>query len=555
MEFTFFKRIRLLAQANPTAWRLLGFWLSLIWISFVLSVTISRLVVSLPLSSIFYTAILLSALGCLGYLFIFSQASTYIYYRMFVPFYGLTKSAKPNALFRILLFFSRCDDRWLDLIWQSQLWNRQNYLDKEGIHKGDIFKPDKSKSALPVVIRREHIRSRLWTPDCAFTITLLFNQINLQRHDDESTLNIDLRNQSCAIYSPRGKQFILSKFLPADPSKYLSLSKDIHDFLVGRSQVSEMSFQINALRWASGGFLPIAKWHGRQWVCLFYRDIYPVGWNIANGASETKEEYIYLNRTIYREMIEELAVIRGSPCRYAELEHRFLMPPGLELIENITSPPELVKEHNRLRKEHDKVLLELKRGADLNAISTRHSVRVSFHDDWKDATPVITKNILIAINPLELGIEVVKVGKFDLHNDEVLLDGEVYTSSKAEYLVRRPVVMISTDFLKRCYRDRGNSLGQKPTGDHDDRKTLERVPKGEYHLFTEELTLRRARLKDLEKAGLSNSSEASRLKDWARNVEVLFKDAANGGELKGDLSTLLPVTWKTIEMAIELNIL
>ena len=322
--------------------------------------------------------------------------------------------------------------------------------------------------------------------------------------------------------------------------------------MLGRGEETEMLIQINALRWASGGFLPVARWRGRQWVCLFFRDIYPVGWNIANGASETKDEYKHLNRLIYRETLEELVITSGPPRRHAQLEHRILNVPGLELRETRLSPPELIKQHDRLREEHDGIVLQLRRGPDIQGKPTRQEVRVVFHEDWEDAEPEITRNVLIAVNPLELGVEVVRVGEFELADSEFLLDGEVYSSAKGQYLVRRPIAMISVDFLKQCYRNGTLSLGQRPTKKAtDDRKMLGRVPSEEYNLFLNDIELGEARLQYLEENGFSENDEAKRLRDWNEGAKASFESAACGQGLRDDLAVLLPATWKTIELAIE----
>ena len=41
------------------------------------------------------------------------------------------------------------------------------------------------------------------------------------------------------------------------------------------------------LRFGNGGVLPIIRLDDSDYFCLFYRDIFPIGWNIANGASDT----------------------------------------------------------------------------------------------------------------------------------------------------------------------------------------------------------------------------------------------------------------------------
>ncbi|MCA9056069.1 MAG: toll/interleukin-1 receptor domain-containing protein, partial [Planctomycetaceae bacterium] len=51
---------------------------------------------------------------------------------------------------------------------------------------------------------------------------------------------------------------------------------------------------------------PIVHLEGRDYFLLFYRDIFPIGWNIANGASDDEEEWIDPGRIIHREFAEEV---------------------------------------------------------------------------------------------------------------------------------------------------------------------------------------------------------------------------------------------------------
>ena len=60
------------------------------------------------------------------------------------------------------------------------------------------------------------------------------------------------------------------------------------------------------MRYANGGVLPIVHLEGKDYFLLFYRDIFPIGWNIANGASDDEEEWIDPGRIIHREFAEEV---------------------------------------------------------------------------------------------------------------------------------------------------------------------------------------------------------------------------------------------------------
>jgi hypothetical protein len=66
-------------------------------------------------------------------------------------------------------------------------------------------------------------------------------------------------------------------------------------------------------RWASAGALPIVRIGRTDYYCLFFRDVFPIGWNIANGATGTRGELLDPLTTLERELAEELVI--GDPRR------------------------------------------------------------------------------------------------------------------------------------------------------------------------------------------------------------------------------------------------
>jgi hypothetical protein len=60
------------------------------------------------------------------------------------------------------------------------------------------------------------------------------------------------------------------------------------------------------LRHANGGVLPIIRLNNVDYFSFFYRCVFPVGWNIANGASNTQDDLIHPVKIIHREFLEEL---------------------------------------------------------------------------------------------------------------------------------------------------------------------------------------------------------------------------------------------------------
>ena len=62
-------------------------------------------------------------------------------------------------------------------------------------------------------------------------------------------------------------------------------------------------------RWSSAGTLPIVSVNGAEYYCLFYREIFPVGWNIANGACDSLAELRNPFGSLERELGEELMIL------------------------------------------------------------------------------------------------------------------------------------------------------------------------------------------------------------------------------------------------------
>jgi class 3 adenylate cyclase len=89
------------------------------------------------------------------------------------------------------------------------------------------------------------------------------------------------------------------------------LERDLHQAREGG--LRPIQCQRWPLRYANGGVLPILNVGGDDFFCLFYRDKFPIGWNIANGASDTLEELLYPERVIEREFGEELFIVTPGP--------------------------------------------------------------------------------------------------------------------------------------------------------------------------------------------------------------------------------------------------
>lgn len=413
-------------------------------------------------------------------------------------------------------------------------------------------------------ICREHLIEKCLWRRWAFAIVLLFNELKIRRYRSSGVkkfrLEVDLRNQSYGIYNNAGKRFLKNKFQNEEfKSRCIERSKEIEDFLKSTTPGND-ELTINAmempLRWASGGMLPIAQWKDKYWYVLNFRDIEPVGWNVANGASETKEEYKNLYSLIYREFSEELVLLNREPyigdtLHVTQKMFQFPHPLPEEISRKIINK-EFAQKHKQLRKDHDGLIVQFEDGPEIKPISTPFEVQVTCHDEnLRDTVAHSIPNVIFTVNPTEFGIEVLLVSCFEMNDNDYLIDGEMW--GKGKVLVRRPVMLLSCDYVQEIY-NKNKTLGTYvETPPSLDCKCLEKIPAGEYRVFDKDIEFRKRRLEILRKDNKTKEApEAEYYRKWLENYELLFKkikDSENGINRNehSALTMLCPVTWKTLE--------
>ena len=121
----------------------------------------------------------------------------------------------------------------------------------------------------------------------------------------EATVNDDLPS----IADSAGKQEFFSTIKKEGDKAKAKLLQNLRRFY-REKRILSYRFDCSAypLRYANGGVLPVIRLNSEDYFCLFYRDIFPVGWNIANGASDTLEEMLNPELIILREFGEELFI-------------------------------------------------------------------------------------------------------------------------------------------------------------------------------------------------------------------------------------------------------
>jgi len=426
----------------------------------------------------------------------------------------------------------------------------------------------------PVFVRREHLlSSRIW-PHWAFATVLLFNRLRMMRtlrnERTKMSLEIDLRYQSHGIYNNAGKVFIAEKFLREDTTDVFARKAQlINAFLREDSAFNVLEFHLadTPLRWASGGVLPIARWRKRDWYVLAFRGITPVGWNLMNGSAENKDEYKHLRTLMVRELYEELVLLNRKPQvddpsplhqKVFRLTEIFDAMPK-DFRHKITSREFAAKQID-LRRQHDNLTINFTEGPALKPVETPFEIRVHFHaPNLKDSQEIVVEDVVFSVNPFEFGVESVSLYSFAMDDEDYLMFGEIW--EVGDCLIREPLLLLSCTYVEETYHRNGGSLGtlilEKP---HADCKTLERVPVGEYHLFDQDIELRKRRRDRLAQRSrtLIEGRELDLHNRWLERYEQGFRsiqgrDIVAGSQLP--LASLCPVTWKTLELVCRYGIL
>lgn len=299
-----------------------------------------------------------------------------------------------------------------------------------------------------------------------FSINILTQPLSIIRENDNIHLIIDTKNIKYAVYKNNGKKFLCDLFFADDSpikEEMRSWAKDvdqsIHSFILKKSGNTNkiiLDLKDMPLRWASGGVFPIVTYNGGTWTPFFFRDIDPCGWNIPLGASESIHELQNPKTLMWREFIEEFLILCESPELNPNSEIKCKIPDRTDNIDidiTIEEAKQFIKKHINLRNnekydnlnlsisEHDTILFRpLKTNNKLHVVSNS-STFLSYDD------------VLFAINPFELGIEVVTIIKADLDLNDYVLDGEILEGINPHEIVRMPVALINHKYLEKHFKN------------------------------------------------------------------------------------------------------
>ena len=245
----------------------------------------------------------------------------------------------------------------------------------------------------------------------------LISSLELQHKDKGVVLTVNMASDALAIWSREGKQLLHESII----NNQVELVNDYRDILnkflvhhqgdsnhliIPRSQdVGKIFF-----RYASGGTLPIVKYKNDKFYCLIYREINPIGWNIANGGCDRCDELLHPEKTILRELNEELIIIDKAQ------NHRYVLGETCEYPEFILARDVLKAKHG-INWEN----LTLHKPKDFSWEPGPDKLMVQIGMQAQETLD----NCFININAEDLGIEIDRVAKFTISDTAMLFDGEL----------------------------------------------------------------------------------------------------------------------------------
>ncbi len=264
-------------------------------------------------------------------------------------------------------------------------------------------------------------------------LEVLLTDFGLRRRGRGADLTVRFDRNTPAIWNRDGK-YAVQRMIGPTQQKALDYQKQLDEFLLsGQGESYRFSDPDFCFRYASGGVLPVLRIGRREYYCLFYRDVFPVGWNIANGGCDSQDELQNPLFALERELREELIVFDvPRAVRYV-----FKWDAGKPF-----DRPEFAVArrfwHERFRSTDFHGLEE--RTVPLKWLYGPDSLTVEIGGE----PPQMIDDCFLNVTAEDFGIEVDRVAKLDLGPDVTLCDGEVC----AGRLINRPVGLFEVDRME-----------------------------------------------------------------------------------------------------------
>lgn len=160
-----------------------------------------------------------------------------------------------------------------------------------------------TQSAFPLTGQLERIENRF--------LQVLLEQFDLRTHGSGFELSVEFSHKTPAIWSSDGKRYVQKNLIKNFARVRQGYQRELDQILVTKTapprRFSDPTFPF---RYVSGGTLPVIRMaDGKEYYCCFYRPQFPIGWNIANGGSDSRNELLNPILALERELREELVIL------------------------------------------------------------------------------------------------------------------------------------------------------------------------------------------------------------------------------------------------------
>lgn len=398
-------------------------------------------------------------------------------------------------------------------------------------------------------------------PNEFFASELLTQPVFLRRDGEKLIIRINRAGVKYVVISNKGKNHLCERFVSPKRSELIDLDRRILAFMRDpREQTPpRITTTYLPLRWASGGVLSILHHAGKLWVPLFFRDVSPYGWNVSLGATERyfndqgreidnqdyslEKELNYPWKFIVREFLEETLVLDKEPqlggnCKWLG----FNFPPHVQIEVQSDQAQRFAQKNLTLRQNQD----------GLNISFSPQELDITIHDNTTFNLEIMggnprilypgVRDVLVTINPVELGIEVIKVFEYDLPPGHCILDGEVYQIKDHPEIVRMPIGLLSLEYL---YRNFGKPDYQLQFNEENVHPSIEAdtLKEGDIHVFRWDFD-QRARVWGESEA---TDWEKKQYAEWQNLFEKKFANGFKGNKFSFP-NLFTPATAKAINL-------